>query len=183
MKTLIFNGSPRKNGDTAAMINFLMERLIGEVKIVNAYDNRIAPCIDCRACRKNEGCVINDDMQDVYEYLKTCDSVVIASPVYYSELTGQLLGVLSRFQTYFSARRFRGEAPLISRKKGAVILAGGGTGEPCRAYKTASEILSYINVYDIFPMICSGNTDATPAVSDMETLIKVREAAEFLTRP
>ncbi len=183
MKTLIFNGSPRKNGDTAAIINFLLERLMGDVKIVNAYDNRIASCIDCRACRKNEGCVINDDMQDVYEYLKTCDNVVIASPVYYSELTGQLLGVLSRFQTYFSARRYRGEEPFLSRKKGVVILVGGGTGDPCRAYQTASEILSYINVYDVFPMICSGNTDVTPAVSDRDTLIRVREAAEFLARP
>ncbi len=182
MKTLILNGSPRKNGDTAALISFLLEHLMGEVKIVNAYDSTIAPCTDCRMCRRWEGCTINDGMQEVYEYLKTCDNVVIASPIYYSQLTGQLLNVASRFQTYFSARRFRREVPFLSRKKGAVILTGGGTGNPKYAYRTASEILSYINVYEVFPMVCSHSTDTLPAASDKAALSAVREAAEFLNR-
>ena len=48
MKTLIFNGSPRKKGNTAALIEALSERLGGEIKIVRAYDGEIRPCIDCR---------------------------------------------------------------------------------------------------------------------------------------
>lgn len=183
MKTLILNGSPRKKGDTAALISHLLEHLLGEVKIVNAYDGRIAPCIDCRACRKQEGCIINDGMQEVYDYLRTCDNVVIASPVYFSELTGQLLNAASRLQTYYSARYIRREEPLLSRKKGAVLLTGGGTGDPMRAYKTASELLSYMNAVEIFPLVCSHNTDRVPASEDREALISVRKAAEFLSRP
>ena len=41
MKTIIFNGSPRKNGDTKAMIHYLKERLQGEVLVVDAYDSPI----------------------------------------------------------------------------------------------------------------------------------------------
>lgn len=181
MKTLILNGSPRKNGDTASLIACLAEHILGEVKIVNAYDGSISPCIDCRACRKQVGCVINDGMQEVYEYLKTCDNVVIASPIYFSELTGQLLNIASRLQTYYSARYIRHEAPMLSRKKGAVILTGGGTGDPMRAYKTASELLSYMNAAEIFPLVCSHNTDRVPAAEDRETLADVRKAAEFLS--
>lgn len=183
MKTLILNGSPRKKGDTAALIKHLLEHLAGEVKIVNAYDGRIAPCIDCRACRKQEGCVINDGMQEIYEYLKTCDNIVIASPIYFSELTGQLLNVASRLQTYYSARYIRCEAPLLSRKKGAVILTGGGTGNPMRAYKTASELLTYMNAAEIFPLVCSHNTDRVPAAEDREAFINVKKTAEFLSSP
>lgn len=48
MKTLILNGSPRKDGDTAFLINKLISRLYGEYKIVDCYTADIAPCIDCR---------------------------------------------------------------------------------------------------------------------------------------
>ena len=48
MKTLIFNGSPRKNGETAYMIRTLQENLGGDFKVVNAYRADIRPCIDCR---------------------------------------------------------------------------------------------------------------------------------------
>lgn len=48
MKTLIFNGSPRKNGETAYMIRTLQENLGGDFKVVNAYGADIRPCIDCR---------------------------------------------------------------------------------------------------------------------------------------
>lgn len=50
MKTLIFNGSPRKNGETAYMIRTLQENLGGDFKVVNAYRADIRPCIDCRWC-------------------------------------------------------------------------------------------------------------------------------------
>ncbi len=182
MKTLILNGSPRKNGDTSALISMLMENLFGDVKIVNAYDGRIAPCTDCRACRKVEGCVIHDEMQEVYEYLKTCDNVVIASPVYFSELTGQLLNVASRLQIYYSARYIRKEPQLLSRKKGAVLLAAGGMGDAEKAYQTAVRLLHYMNVHEVFPMVLSANTDKLPACEDMEALIGVKNAAEFLSR-
>ena len=45
MKTLIFNGSPRKNGETAYMIHTLQENLGGEYKVVDAYRAQIRPCI------------------------------------------------------------------------------------------------------------------------------------------
>ncbi len=183
MKTLIINGSPRENGDTAALVAHLREHLLGEVKIVSVRKSRISPCMDCRTCRRKPGCVITDDMQEIYEYLKTCDNVVIASPVHFSELTGQLLNVASRLQTYYSARYFRNEEPLLSRKKGAVILAGGGTGNPNKAYDTAVSLLHYMNAHEVFPMVCSANTDRLPAAEDRAALRDVRRAAEFLSSP
>ena len=126
MKTLIFNGSPRKNGDTMEMIKKLTENLDGEIKIVNAYNSDISPCIDCRYCWKRNGCAIKDGMQEIYDYIQDCDNVVIASPIYFAELSGMLLALGSRLQTYVSAKYMRKETPIAKPKKGAVILAGGG---------------------------------------------------------
>lgn len=91
MKTLIINGSPRVNGDTNSLINIVKERIAGEYKIVDAYRCNISPCLDCRFCRENSGCAIQDEMQEVYEYINDCDNILIASPIYFSELTGKVL--------------------------------------------------------------------------------------------
>ena len=88
MKTLILNGSPRANGDTASLVEKLVNALEGDSHIVNAYRCNISPCIDCRYCWENDGCRICDDMQEVYSYIRICDNIVIASPIYFSELTG-----------------------------------------------------------------------------------------------
>lgn len=181
MKTLILNGSPRKNGDTAFLIQKLIEQLHGEYKIVNAYTANIAPCIDCRKCREQYGCIIDDEMQEVYRYLEICDNIIIASPIYFSELTGKLLDLGSRLQRYFSAKQFLHKEPQLKRKKGAVLLAGGGSGKPQKAYETAVCLLHYMNVQQIYPLICSHNTDYVPAEKDESVLIEIRKAADFLS--
>jgi len=56
-------------------------------------------------------------MQEIYKYIEECDNILIASPLYFSELTGKLLVVGSRLQTYFCARFFRKQFGEMSRGK------------------------------------------------------------------
>ena len=128
MKTLIFNGSPRKNGETAYMIRTLQENLGGDFKVVNAYRADIRPCIDCRWCFDHAGCAVKDEWQEVLSYIEECDHIIMASPVYFEEVTGMLLAVMSRLQTYFSARYIRKEEPVPKKKTGAVLLTAGSIG-------------------------------------------------------
>ncbi len=179
-KTLILNGSPRRQGDTAALLRALTEALTGEYRVVDCWREDISPCIDCRACRKERRCVIRDAMQEVYRYAEDCTGVVIASPIYFAELTGKLLDTASRFQVYYAARAFRGEDPGLRPKKGGVLLAGGGTGDPRRPYNTAKLILRQLNVGEIFPPVCSGSTDTLPAGEDGAALAQARDLAAFL---
>ena len=104
MKTLILNGSPRKNGDTAQLLELAKAQLQGTYHVVSAYTADIHPCIDCRHCQKQFDCIFADEMEAVYTYLKDCDRILLASPIYFSELTGSLLNVISRLQPYFYAR-------------------------------------------------------------------------------
>lgn len=179
MKTLILNGSPRINGDTMSLINRITEKISGEYRIVNAYWCGISPCIDCRYCRKNNGCTINDEMQDIYNYIQECDNILIASPLYFSELTGKLLDVGSRLQTYFSARFFRNEEPIAKSKKGAVILVGGGDGHIDTAYNTACTLLHHMNCHNIHEAVYSHNTDKKPATEDKNVLLGLDSILNF----
>lgn len=180
MKTLIFFGSPRKQGDTRALLDRVLLSLQGEYLLVDAYRDAIRPCVDCRVCREKAGCVIRDDMQKVYDYMVDCDNVLIAAPLYFSEVPGQLLNVFSRLQCLYSARRFRKEKLCISEKKGGVILVGGGDGGPDKALNTCDGIFRhYMNVKTQFAPVMSLKTDASPAACDMQALDNCDKLAAF----
>jgi multimeric flavodoxin WrbA len=182
MKTLIFIGSPRKNGNTSALVKLLTEKLEGEVKIVRTFDGNIKACIDCRWCEKNNGCSIKDTMQEVYDYIQDCDNVVVASSINFCEITGPLLSVLSRLQTYYNARRFRHEKPITKPKKGLAIIVGGGDGGGDKAAATARLALREMNAKKILPYVIYEGTDAKPAIEDEESVSKIIAAAEELNK-
>lgn len=182
MQTLILNGSPRKNGDTASLLQYLRQYLDSEILEFSAYYDSISPCIDCRRCKESGICVIPDTMQEIYKAIETCDNIVIASPLYFSELTGRLLDVASRLQTYYYGMQKNGGYPVKKPKHGAVLLVGGGEGNPEIAYATAVRLLHYMNAREIFPLICSHHTDEMPAMEDVQVLSEIRELAQFLHR-
>lgn len=182
MKTLIFNGSPRINGDTESLIDMVRENLPDECRVVNAYRCNISPCLDCRYCWENQGCSIQDEMQEIYDYIQLCDNILIASPIYFSELTGKLLDVGSRLQTYFCTRFFRGEKPIPKSKKGAVILVGGGDGHMDKTYGTACTLLHHMNCFDIHEVVFSHNTNERPAAEDEQALIGLQSIVDFFKK-
>ncbi|ERK31420.1 flavodoxin family protein [Clostridium intestinale] len=169
MKTLILNGSPRKNGDTMTWLKEFINKLDGEYKIVNAYKCNINPCIDCRYCWENEGCCQKDEMQEVYKYIQECDNILIASPIYFSELTGQLLAIMSRLQTYWCARFFRKVTPIAKKKRGGVLLVGGGDGSMEKASDTAVCILNKMNA-KLIGAAYSHNTESISPIYDNDAM-------------
>lgn len=175
MKTLIFNGSPRVNGNTQSIIRKITAGLEGEYKVVNAYRCDVAPCIDCRYCWGNGGCAIRDEMQDIYKYIVDCDNILIASPIYFSELSGQLLTVASRLQLLYCDRYFRHIERIKKEKKGAVVLVGGGDDIPEKAYSTAVYLLEQMNAKEVHELIYFPNTNVGPALNNEKALECVEE--------
>jgi uridylate kinase len=90
-----------------------------------------------------------------------------------------LLAVASRLQTYFSAKFFRKVIAISKEKKGGVFLAGGGKGNPGKAYDTACILLHDMNVKEIAPVVYSNNTDNIPAKNDEKAMEGARNLALF----
>jgi len=179
MKTLIFNGSPRVNGNTQSIIRKLTASLEGEYKVVNVYRCDVAACIDCRYCWGNGGCAIRDEMQDIYKYIVDCDNILIASPIHFSELTGQLLTVASRLQLFYCDRYFRHIERVKKEKRGAVLLVGGGEEIPEKAYSTACNILEQMNTKEVHELVYFPKTNVEPAVNNEKALEAVGSIARF----
>lgn len=176
MKTLILKGSPRKAGDTAALLQAL--QLPGEVAEIDCFEAKISPCVDCRYCRSHEGCCIRDEMQAVYKRIEESDCILIASPIWFGTLPGPLLSVASRLQCYFSAGFFR-KAPKLGGKKGAVILVGGGSGGAESAYATAAMLLRQMGTEGEIPLAASLHTDSVAAAADPKVQAELKKIAEY----
>ena len=178
MKTLIINGSPRKAGDTAFLLSKLKENLNHEFTEISVYNADITPCIDCRACKTEKGCKIKDEMQLIYE--DSFDNIVIASPLYMSNLTPPLMGLASRFQAYYCAKRFLKDEFLLKEKKAALILVGGGDGGPKNAIELSGWIFRKLNAKGFEANTAlSLKTDDIPASEDREAINKAEEIALY----
>jgi len=180
MKTLIINGSPRKNGDTMALIKELTNELEGEIYRFDVYCEDIKACIDCRYCWQNEGCIINDKMQDIYSLLDEVDNFIIASPLYFSELTGELLSFASRFQTYYAQQNIRMNLNYrLKEKLGALIIVGGGDGSSKPAEDRAETFFNLTNTKFV-KTIRSLNTNTLPAIEDEVAHSDIAELGRLL---
>lgn len=132
MKVIAINGSPRKDGNTAYGIELVSNELIKkgiEVEILHIGKERIRGCIDCRECIKNKNnkCVFDDDcVNEFVKKIKNANGVLLASPAYYSGITGTMKCFLER--TFFISRVNNG---LFRHKVGACLVtlrrSGGST--------------------------------------------------------
>ena len=98
-------------------------------------------------------------MQNIYRQLDRADNIVLASPVYFGELTGSLLNFASRLQFFWTAEKFR-KQPFLQNKirKGAVILVGGGEGCPEQALAMGRRLLGIMGA-EVWQEICYFGTD------------------------
>ena len=102
MKILVLNGSPRPNGNTAAMVktfNDAAEAAGHQVVAFNVCKMNIKGCLACEYCHgKGHGtCIQKDGMQEIYSALTDTEVIVLAAPIYYHGISGQLKCVIDRF--------------------------------------------------------------------------------------
>lgn len=127
MKTIVFYGSPARQGQTKDLLDELLTELEGEIKFVDCYHTDIAPCKDCRYCFTKRGCAIQDGMQELYDEIDRCDAVVIASPMHFGIMSAPMFSVFTRLQSYWSNRNIRhNDADRPNPKYGALLVTTGG---------------------------------------------------------
>ena len=102
MNVVAINGSPRKDGNTAAALRLMADELekqgIG-VEIIQIGHLPIHGCIACGHCQTSEGnwCVFTDDIvNEVSAKMRAADGLILASPTYFAGVTGSLKSFLDR---------------------------------------------------------------------------------------
>ncbi len=102
MKTIILMGSPRKKGNTQALLVPFVEELYKNnvsSDTIWLYDKKIEPCIACRKCQADHsifGCWYDDDVQEIFDKILEADHIVLASPIYSWYCTPPMKSLLDR---------------------------------------------------------------------------------------
>ena len=102
MKYTILMGSPKRDGNTAALLEYFMDENAEmgiEQDVVWLYDRDVKPCLGCKACQDKTdclGCVQNDDFQAIFDSIQSSDVIVLATPIYSWYCTPPMKAVMDR---------------------------------------------------------------------------------------
>ncbi len=109
MKIIGIIASPRKAGNTAWVVNKILEgaqKQGAETQVRYFSDLDIEPCRGCLFCHEagDRGCIINDDMQELYDAIEEVDALILGSPVYMGQMSAQAKIVTDRLFAHISPR-------------------------------------------------------------------------------
>ncbi len=189
-KALILFGSPRTNGNCQVLVNNFIKYFKGEIEIIYLFPHLnngrvIKSCNDCRACQTTKGCIIKDDFSKLL--IDDYDILVIASPIYMSNLPPYFWNIISRFNFTFNNRVHLSYNITFKPKKGVLLLVGGGgackklmgNSNEENAVKQAEYIFNKLNIIE-YSSVFSLNTDKTPTVDDKRAIDEVIKLASSL---
>ena len=149
MNVLILNGSPRQNGNTAAMANAFAEGAMEaghKVSIVPVAQKKISGCLACEYCHtKGKGaCIQKDDMQEIYSLLQDADMLILASPIYYHGFSGQLKCAIDRFYSIAYPQK-----PAKLSKIAMFLSSGASDVYDGALYSYQGDFLNYLGLEDM----------------------------------
>lgn len=130
MKIVIFNGSPRKDGNTEILLGEVIKAIDNsqcEINTFNLNKLKIMPCQDCGGCDKTGKCIIDDDMTPIYEAIRMAHRVILASPIFFFALSAQSKIMIDRCQALWCEKYLLNKAiqKEAYERRGLLILVGG----------------------------------------------------------
>jgi len=124
MKVVAFNGSARKDGNTAILIRKVFGELKAagiETEMVQLAGKKIRGCTACGKCYQNKDkkCVVDDDiLNECLEKMVAADGIILGSPTYFADVTTETKALIDR--AGFVARA---NSDMLKRKVGAAVVA------------------------------------------------------------
>ncbi|MBN1420446.1 MAG: flavodoxin family protein [Planctomycetes bacterium] len=140
MSAILFNGSPRKGGNTEICLRRVTAGLESEgiaTEIVRLADLEIQPCRACVGCRGRGVCTQDDGLNDLLPRMIAADAIIIGSPTWFGSVTGHVKNLIDR-AGYVS----RTNGHMFRRKVGAPVIAARRAG----AVQVYNEIASFFAI-------------------------------------
>jgi multimeric flavodoxin WrbA len=182
MRILGISGSPHAEGNTA----FALKHALGaarargaEAEYLSLAGIDIGPCRGCFACSEKGLCPQKDGMDGVIEKMLGADGIILASPVYFGLVSGQLKTMMDR--TVRLRARYGGELPLAGKLGGAIACANSRNGGQETALQNMITYLMQMNMKAVSdgPGFChSGGTVCGNAREDDWGLLTAANLAE-----
>ena len=149
MNILVLNGSPRPQGSTAEMISAFEKAAVEAghaVTVFHVCRMEIRGCLACEYChgRGAGKCIQQDDMQEIYSLLPETDMLILASPIYYHNMSGQLKCAIDRFYAALYP-----EAPERLKKAAMFLSSGDPDVYDGARFSFEGDFLGYLGLEDL----------------------------------
>ena len=182
-KVIVAHGSPRKRGNSAILAEKLIEGIDsmgGEHELFFLHGMDIRPCTGCDACLKSMDnfCVIEDDMEPLYQKILEAGSLVFSSPIYWFTISAQTKLFMDRLYAFLGP-----EGNSLKDKRIGILLTYGDT-DPytsgaINALRTFQDAFAYIGA-PIVGAVYGSALDAGEIKSNGEVLEKAYELGRKL---
>ena len=104
MKIMAFNGSPRKQWNTATLLGKALEGAASqgaETELIHLYDLDYKGCISCFACKTIGGnsygtCAVQDALAPIFSSIEQADALILGSPIYWGTVSGEMKSFMER---------------------------------------------------------------------------------------
>lgn len=101
-KVIAINGSPRKSGNTATLLQKALEGACSneaQIEIIHLYDLSYKGCVSCFSCKRKNSkylgiCTMKDELTPVLYKIMNCNTLILGSPIYFSDVTGEMRSFL-----------------------------------------------------------------------------------------
>ncbi len=183
IKVIGLVGSPNVDGNTARLVNEILAGAAeygAETKMYNLAALEIKGCDSCCRCQESGKCVIEDDMQILYEEIRTSDAVVLGSPVYMWQMSGQTKIFVDRLMAFlkpdFSSR--------IEGKKLILAFTQGNSNRDafCSYFEYTAGLLYFLG-FDVLDTVVAAGTDNSKISNRPEVLKRARGSGRKLVPP
>lgn len=160
MKISAFLGSPRKGGNTELLLKEVIKGVSEipaeegsglNVQIFDLNSMDIRPCQNCGGCDETGECIIHDDMDEIYDAIRTSSRIILASPIFFSGLSAQIKTMIDRCQSFWCEKYLLKKPPphWRGKRRGLLLLVGArreSTGVRCSEAQ-AKAFFRSINVF------------------------------------
>jgi multimeric flavodoxin WrbA len=129
-KILAIYGSPRPKGNTTLLLNHVVQGALdhgAQVEKVVLRNLKMSPCLEIYGCKQTGRCVIQDDFQNIYDQLLTCQGLMIASPIFFYTVSAHTKILMDRCQSLLVKKYWIVKIPYGQwnpRRKGLFISVG-----------------------------------------------------------
>ena len=172
-KIVILNGSPRRNGNTSALVRAFSD---GAETAGNTVKEFFLDAMDIHGCKGCFGghssrecpCVQNDDMNEIYPAVRECDVIVLATPLYYWNMSGQIRTAIDRL---FALEEGDGNLLRGHDRASALLMAAEGHGfEDVLSYY--DHLMEHLRWKNLGHVLAGGNG----AVGDIQGKPEIQKA-------
>ncbi|MCL5071294.1 MAG: flavodoxin family protein [Actinobacteria bacterium] len=135
-KLVAVYGSPRRGGNTDTLMNRFLEGVSScsmldqnslNIDRIFTKNLKISSCRGCGSCSKTGECIIHDDMQALYGPYQILDFLAIASPIFFTTVSGYLKAFIDRFQRFWTLKYELKRKIIVKENRKGILISTSGS--------------------------------------------------------